>query len=166
MAQETLDKRVERLEMTVDGLAGLPERMTAVEGQILLLRDEMRGEFSAIRAEMKAQGEELRGEVRAHGETLKAHGETLKAQGATLKAQAVTLETQAVTLETQAVTLKTLGAKVETLSEEMHVLHQMTLVEIKNGDEGTRNYMRTLVEELRSDLRVLGEGRRKPRKRR
>jgi len=51
MARESLEKRMDRLERRVEILERLPERVTAVETQIVLLRDEMRSEFSAVRAD-------------------------------------------------------------------------------------------------------------------
>jgi len=76
MAQETLEKRVDMLERRVEILEQLPERVTAVESQIVQLRDEMRSEFSAtrqnVREEIRAGDEEtrrtLREEIRAGDE--------------------------------------------------------------------------------------------------
>jgi len=60
-----LERRVELLEQ-------LPARVTALELQIIQLRDEMRSEFSAIRSEVRAGDEEtrrsLREEIRAGDE--------------------------------------------------------------------------------------------------
>jgi len=42
---------LDRLERRVEILERLPDRVTAVESQIVLLRDEMRSEFSAVRAD-------------------------------------------------------------------------------------------------------------------
>jgi hypothetical protein len=50
MPRETLQARVDRLEKRVEILEQLPKRVTALESQIVLLRDEMRSEFSATRA--------------------------------------------------------------------------------------------------------------------
>ena len=50
MSPESLRVRVERLERRVEILEQLPERVSAVESQIVLLRDEMRIEFSATRS--------------------------------------------------------------------------------------------------------------------
>jgi predicted phage gp36 major capsid-like protein len=55
----------------VELLETLPERVAAVELQLVQLRDEMRGEFSATRAEMRAGDEiqrTLRDEIRAGDE--------------------------------------------------------------------------------------------------
>lgn len=50
MSPESLRVRVERLERRVENLEQLPDRVSAVESQIMQLRDEMRNEFSATRA--------------------------------------------------------------------------------------------------------------------
>ena len=77
MAQGTLSERVERLELTVQGLERLPaevtglrqdvaslgERMAAVEVQISQLRTDMGVEFSAVRGKMQAGFAEVRGEM-------------------------------------------------------------------------------------------------------
>ena len=58
-----------RLERRVEILEQLPERVTALESQIVQLRDEMRSEFSASREEIRAGDEQvittLREEIRA-----------------------------------------------------------------------------------------------------
>jgi hypothetical protein len=50
---ETFERRVTRLEARVDLLEQLPDRVTAVETQIVQLREETRAEFSAVRSEMR-----------------------------------------------------------------------------------------------------------------
>jgi hypothetical protein len=57
MPPESLRVRVESLERRVEILEQLPERVSALESQIVLLRDEMRSEFSATRA-MSRQGDD------------------------------------------------------------------------------------------------------------
>jgi hypothetical protein len=64
MPELALDERVAILEQKVQGLESLPARVTAVEMQILQLRQEMRGEFSAVRQELDEVRRELRGEIR------------------------------------------------------------------------------------------------------
>ena len=56
MVSQTIAKRVERLEMNVQGFADLPDRMASLEGrmasvetQIVQFREEVRTEFSAVR---------------------------------------------------------------------------------------------------------------------
>jgi hypothetical protein len=63
MARRTLTQ-VEILEQKVEQLETLPARVAAVELQILLLRDEARGEFSAVRQEIVTLRAELRHEFR------------------------------------------------------------------------------------------------------
>ena len=55
MSRESLEARVDRLERRIKLLEQLPERMTALEAQIVQLREEMRGEFSAVRTELRAE---------------------------------------------------------------------------------------------------------------
>ena len=67
---------MDRLERRVEILEKLPDRVTALESQIVQLRDEMRSEFSATRSDLRAEiraGDErtittLRGEIRAGDE--------------------------------------------------------------------------------------------------
>ena len=60
MARESLEQRMDRLERRVEILERLPERVTAVESQIVLLRDEIRSEFSAVRTDIRTGDEETR----------------------------------------------------------------------------------------------------------
>jgi hypothetical protein len=53
VSPESLEARMDRLERRVDSLEQLPHRMTALETQIVQLREEMRNEFSAIRSELR-----------------------------------------------------------------------------------------------------------------
>ena len=68
MPQQTLENRLEILEQKVESLEGLPNRVAALEPQIVQFREEMRLEFSAVRREMRAGtnslAETLRGEIR------------------------------------------------------------------------------------------------------
>ena len=72
MARESLERRVDMLERRVELLEQLPERMTALESQFVLLRDEMRAEFSTARGEIRAGDEDtrrvLRDEIRTGDE--------------------------------------------------------------------------------------------------
>jgi hypothetical protein len=72
MPLKSLEDRMDRLERRVEILEQLPERVTALESQIVLLRDEMRSEFSALRGETRAGDEQvittLREEIRAGDE--------------------------------------------------------------------------------------------------
>ena len=60
MPPETIASRVDNLERRVTDLETLPDRITAVESQIVQLRTEMRGEFSAVREEIRSGDEETR----------------------------------------------------------------------------------------------------------
>ena len=46
--------RVEALERRVDGLEQLPDRVAALEVQVLQFREEVRVEFSAVRGDRKS----------------------------------------------------------------------------------------------------------------
>ena len=72
MAEKSLEERVNMLERGVEILEQLPDRVTALEVQIVKLRGEMRAEFSATRAEAR-EGDErviqtLRQEIHAGDE--------------------------------------------------------------------------------------------------
>jgi hypothetical protein len=60
MSPDSLRVRVERLERRVDILEQLPDRVSALEAQIVLLRDEMQSEFSATRALVREVDEDTR----------------------------------------------------------------------------------------------------------
>jgi hypothetical protein len=60
MQQRSAIERIEIVERKVEIMERLPERVTAVELQLVQLRDEMRAEFSATRAKMRAGDEETR----------------------------------------------------------------------------------------------------------
>ena len=60
MPQPSIERRVEKLEETVASLAGLPERVMALESQIVQFRSDVGVEFSAIREEMRQIREEIR----------------------------------------------------------------------------------------------------------
>lgn len=72
MAAKSLEERVDMLERRIEILEQLPGRVTALEVQIVQLRDEMRAEFSATRAEARSGDERivqtLRKEIRAGDE--------------------------------------------------------------------------------------------------
>ncbi len=80
MNQQTLVNRVEILEQKVEGLAGLPDHVAALELQILEFRAEVRVEFSAVRTEMReCEGrlrldmDGLRGEMRELNQDARTH---------------------------------------------------------------------------------------------
>ena len=72
MQPQTLEKRVERLEMGMLNLQEIPERVTALEVQIVQFGNEMRGEFSAVRVELQGCESRLRHEIHACEERLRA----------------------------------------------------------------------------------------------
>ena len=59
MSRQSLEVRLDRLERRVEILEQLPERITALEAQIVQLRAEMRGEFSAIRTRVDELSTEM-----------------------------------------------------------------------------------------------------------
>jgi hypothetical protein len=61
MADDALTARVEKIERKMELLENLPDRVSAVELQIVHLRSEMQEQFSVVR-------EELRTEIRAGDE--------------------------------------------------------------------------------------------------
>ena len=141
MQERSIIERVDILEQNVETLESLPARVTAVELQLVQLRDEMRGEFSATRAELRAEihtgDEQTRREMHA-------------------------LHEQALALIEETRVLVRAGD--EQTRGEMYALHEQTLVLMKEGDGETRRYMRVLHEEVISRLAILGEGCRRPRK--
>jgi predicted nucleic acid-binding Zn-ribbon protein len=78
MARESLEVRMDRLEQRVQLLERLPERIVALEAQIVQLRKDMRGEFSAMRKEMHAGDDETRRLMRVLHEDLVQRIATLK----------------------------------------------------------------------------------------
>ena len=72
MAEKSLEERLNMLERGGEILEQLPDRVTALEVQIVELRGEMRAEFSATRAEARERDERvlqtLREEIRAGDE--------------------------------------------------------------------------------------------------
>ena len=71
MADDALAARVEHLERKMALLEDLPERVSAVELQIVHLRNEMHEQFSAVRAEIIGGDEETRRYMRVlHEEVL------------------------------------------------------------------------------------------------
>lgn len=78
MQQEWIVKRVEILELSMEGLSGLPaavarldERVSSLAQQFLQHRTEVRGEFSAARNEMRTLIAETNAQMRVlHEEVL------------------------------------------------------------------------------------------------
>jgi len=70
MVEKSLEERVDMLERRVEILERLPEHVSALETQIVQLRDEMRAEFSTTRADARAGDEETRRYMRVLFEDL------------------------------------------------------------------------------------------------
>lgn len=70
--QQDIEKRLEILEHKVESLEQLPDRVSAVESQIVQLRVEMRDGFSALRSEIGAVDSGLRAEIKAGDEETRA----------------------------------------------------------------------------------------------
>ena len=60
MSPESLRVRMERLERRVEILEQLPDRVSAIESQIVQLRDEVKSEFSATRTLIREVDEDAR----------------------------------------------------------------------------------------------------------
>ena len=139
MAGKSHVGRVDRLEQRVEILERLPERVTAIEAQIMQLRDEMRDEFSATRAEARAGDERvvqtLREEIRAGDERVV---ETLRQEIRAGDERVVETLRQEIRAGDERV--------VETLRQE-----------IRAGDEETRRFMRILHEEVIQRIQLLGD---------
>jgi hypothetical protein len=71
MLPQTLASRVDTLERKMGRLEDIPDRMAALESQIVQFRSEVGVEFSAVRSEMGMMEERLRREMVAlNGHTL------------------------------------------------------------------------------------------------
>ena len=119
MPPQVLVNRVASLEQRVTDLERLPERITAVESQVVQLRTEMHDEFSAVRAEMKDMRESLRTEIAEMGAALR---------------------------EEIADTRQSLGGQIDQLGPEMRVLHEDVigrLAVIQEGQSSRRRAQQT-----------------------
>jgi hypothetical protein len=81
MQPRFLEKRVQIVERTVEGLETLPARVAAVEGQILDLCAEMRSEFSAVRRQIEDTNTHMRVLHENVIERLKVLGEQFNGRG-------------------------------------------------------------------------------------
>ncbi len=120
MQPDWIGKRVELLELSMEGLKGLPdavnalgERVSALERQILQQRTEMGAEFSAVRKEMRSLNDETRTEMRSLNDETRA-------------------EMRKLNDETCA-ELRKLNAETQT---QMRVLHEEVLSRITTLGEG------------------------------
>ena len=139
MPSPGLVRRVEILEGKVLTLADLPDRMAALELQIVQFRAEFHAEFSAFCQELD---QELRQELRLQ----------LGQAVATLATKAE-LGQAIATLATKA----ELGQAVATLATRADL--EQLRAEMVEGNEETRRFMRVLHEEVMSRMAQLGEGR-------
>jgi len=76
MLRQTTENRVDVLEAQVTELQRLPERLSAVESEIVQLRAEIRVEFSAVREELRAGDAETRRVLRL--DIAEKHDEALR----------------------------------------------------------------------------------------
>ena len=120
MPPQVLVNRVASLEQRVTDLERLPQRITAVESQVVQLRTEMRDEFSAVRGEMKDMRESLRTEIAETGAALRAE---MNEMGAALR-------------EEIADTRQSLGGQIDQLGREMRVLHEDVIGRLAVIQEG------------------------------
>jgi len=70
MVEKSLEERVDMLERRVEIMERLPQHVSALETQIVQLRDEMRAEFSTTQADARAGDEETRRYMRVLFEDL------------------------------------------------------------------------------------------------
>jgi hypothetical protein len=124
------------VEQKLAGLESLPARMTALELQILHLRDEMRAEFSAIRSEFLASDEAmatgLREETRAiNEETRRVLRDEIRA-GDEETRQVLRDEIRAGDEETRRV----LREEIAALGVHMRVLHEDVISRLALIQEG------------------------------
>lgn len=136
---ETIEDRVDRVESRVSELEKLPERVTAVEVQIVQLRAEMRDEFSALREEIRAGDTETRREVRAEIQELR---QTMVA---------LNTETRQTMVELNAETRRAL---VELNAETRRALVEL----LTEMNDETRRHMRVLHEDVIGRLALIQEG--------
>ena len=90
MADDEMANRLEVLEITVEGLTGLPgqvqrldARIESLDRQFLHFREEVGGEFSAVRREMATEFATVRREMKAdsaetRGQIVKLHDQMFK----------------------------------------------------------------------------------------
>lgn len=64
MQERSIIERIQIPDKNAEMLAIPPDRMAAVELQLMQLREEMRGEFSAMRGDIRRSDDEVRRSVR------------------------------------------------------------------------------------------------------
>jgi len=119
MPPETIESRADNLERRVTDLETLPDRIPAIESQIVQLRTEMRGEFSAVREEIRT-GDRVLGE--RIDETTRVLGERID-------------ETTRV-LQRLEETTRVLGERIDENGRHMRVLHEDVIGRLAIIQEG------------------------------
>ena len=142
MAKRSIDERLEVLEQKVEMLETLPERVHAVELQIVQLRAEMRDGFSALRGELAARTSGL-----ATREEL-----TACTRGLATREELAACTRGLATREELAARTSGLATRGE-----LQALEATLREEIRAGDEETRRYMRVLHEDVKSDIGLIAE---------
>jgi predicted nuclease with TOPRIM domain len=151
MPEATPTERIRILEQRVAGLESLPGRVTAVERQIVQLREEMRDGFSAIRQEMTSEVGGLRGEF---GELRGEFGE-LRGEFGELRGEVGELRGEVGELRGEVGELR---GEVDELRDKVDKVRGELRAEIRAGDEETRRFMRVLHEEVIARIAAIGEG--------
>ena len=140
MPERILAIRVENLERRIELLEALPERVSAVELQIVHLRGEMQEQFSDVRQELRGEIQAVRSELRAELDAVRTdlRGE-IRAEGEAIRTE--------------------LRSEIKA---EGDLIRRELRTEIRNGDEETRRYLRVLHEEVLARIarpfRRLGRG--------
>jgi len=124
MPPETIESRVDHLERRVTDLETRPDRITAIESQIVQQRAEMHGEFSAVRAETRTGDEETR---RVLGERI---DETARVLGERID------KTTRVLDERIDETARVLGERIDENGRQMRVLHEDVIGRLAIIQEG------------------------------
>jgi predicted nuclease with TOPRIM domain len=165
MPEATPTERIRILEQRVAGLESLPGRVTAVERQIVQLREEMRDGFSAIRQEMTSEVGGLRGEFgELRGEFGELRGEfgELRGEFGELRGEFGELRGEFGKLRGEFGELRgevdELRGEVDELRDKVDKVRGELRAEIRAGDEETRRFMRVLHEEVIARIAAIGEG--------
>ena len=140
MADDEMANRLEVLEITVEGLTGLPgqvrrldARIESLDRQFLHFRQEVGGEFSVVRQEMTTEFAAVRQEMATEFAAVRRE---MKADSAETRGQIVKLHDQMFKLHEE-------------------VMGQIAILRV-DGRE-TRAQLLALYESLRADIRSLRE---------
>ena len=144
MQERSAIERIEVLERKVELLERLPERVTAVELQLLQLRDEMRAGFSATREETHAGDEETRRTLR---EEIRAGNEETR--------RTLREEIRAGNEETRRTLREEIRAGDEETRRMIQESKEETRRQIRESEEETRRYMRVLHEDVIARIAML-----------